>query len=73
MYAGISEPFAFTGVRFDGSTQPIDIASYLAFHRGDIAVSRVLPPLVCDRERELIAIRFQVPPEDVVRIYECRR
>jgi hypothetical protein len=73
MYAGIREPFALTGVAADGSTRPIEIDNYLAFHRGDIAISRILPPVVCDREQELVAIRFQVPPEDTYRVYQCVR
>jgi len=73
MYAGIAEPFSFTAVRAGGEREDVRIADYLANHRGDIAVSSVLPPEICARDREVVEVRYRVLPEPSDRVYTCER
>jgi hypothetical protein len=73
MYAGLSEPLAFTTLGADGSVGQVEIAKYLAFHRGDIAVSKLIPPAVCEREIEVIEVRYRLLPESTDRTFRCVR
>ena len=73
MYAGIAEPFSFRVVRVNGENEPVDIGDYLANHRGDIAVSSLIPLEVCARDREAVEVRYRVLPEESDRVYSCVR
>lgn len=73
MYAGLREPLGFTVVRADGSTAPVSMTDYLANHRGDVDVSRLVPPAICAREQAAVQVRYLILPESVDRIYSCAR
>lgn len=71
MYAGVSQPANFLAVYADGE-RPIDLSEYLVRTRGDVQTGTVIPPAVCQRHADVLAVRFRVLPEKQPREVRCR-
>jgi hypothetical protein len=72
MYAGISQPLAFTAVQRDGSLAPVQLDLYIIRMRTDIDLIRYLPPAICARTGA-VAVRYRVIPEPDSREVPCPR
>jgi hypothetical protein len=72
MYAGLSQPLAFTTVNRDGSLTPVPLDHYIVRLRTDLDLIRYLPPAICERTHA-VAVRFTVIPETQPREVMCRR
>jgi hypothetical protein len=73
MYAGVSQPVAFTIVYPDGATAPVRLADYVGRVRADTDLERYLPPAICARERRAVAVRYRIIPERGLREVGCER
>lgn len=62
----------FTLVKRDGTIEPLDLRRYLGQSRGEVDLTKALPPHLCRVVPDLAAVRITPPKSKVSQVYRCR-
>ena len=71
MYSVVSAAPRFELIMRDGVAKPLDITPYVTSLRGDVPLSRFLPPHLCMLFPDAVAIHYQMNDGSQVGTYQC--
>jgi len=72
MWSARRRPTLFFVVMTDGTTRPADLSRYIGWSRGELDLTKRLPPHLCRVVPDLVAVQIQPPGSETRDIYSCR-